>query len=60
MPVLPPSGNEDIYVMPVTGGLPTRVTHHGAPDRMLGWYPDGKTILYATSMTSPKNRFNQL
>ena len=27
---------------------------------MLGWYPDGKSILYATSMTSPKNRFNQL
>jgi tricorn protease len=53
-------GNEDIYVMPVTGGLPKRITHHGAPDRMLGWYPDGKTILYATSMTSPKNRFNQL
>ena len=53
-------GNEDIYVMPATGGLPTRATHHGAPDRMLGWYPDGKTILYATSMTSPKNRFNQL
>ena len=53
-------GNEDIYIMPVTGGLPQRITHHGAPDRMLGWYPDGKTILYATSMTSPKNRFNQL
>jgi tricorn protease len=53
-------GNEDIYVMPVTGGLPRRITHHGAPDRMLGWYPDGQTLLYATSMTSPKNRFNQL
>jgi tricorn protease len=53
-------GNEDIYVMPVAGGLPRRITHHGAPDRMLGWYPDGKSILYATSMTSPKNRFNQL
>ena len=40
--------------------MPQRITHHGAPDRMLGWYPDGKTLLYATSMTSPKNRFNQL
>jgi tricorn protease len=27
---------------------------------MLGWYPYGESILYATSMTSPKNRFNQL
>ncbi len=53
-------GNEDIYVMPVAGGLPKRITHHGAPDRMLGWYPDGESILCATSMTSPKNRFNQL
>ena len=53
-------GNEDIYVMPAAGGLPRRMTHHGAPDRMLAWYPDGQSILYATSMTSPKNRFNQL
>jgi len=53
-------GNEDIYVMPATGGLPRRLTHHGAPDRMLDWYSDGQSILYATSMTSPKNRFNQL
>ncbi|HOX56540.1 MAG TPA: PDZ domain-containing protein [Candidatus Paceibacterota bacterium] len=53
-------GNEDIYVVPVAGGLPQRVTHHGAPDRILGWYPEGNWLLYATSMTSPKNRFNQL
>jgi tricorn protease len=53
-------GNEDIYVMPVGGGVPRRVTHHGSPDRLLGWYPDGKSILYATTMTSYKDRFNQL
>ncbi len=53
-------GNMDIYVMPVTGGLPRRITHHGAPDRLVGWYPDGKSILFATTMTSYKDRFNQL
>lgn len=53
-------GNMDIYIIPVTGGLPRRITHHGAPDRLVGWYPDGKRLLYATSMTSYKDRFNQL
>jgi tricorn protease len=53
-------GNMDLYVISVAGGLPRRVTHHGAPDRLIGWYPDGKRLLYATSMTSYKDRFNQL
>jgi tricorn protease len=53
-------GNPDIYVVPVGGGLPKRITYHPAPDRMLGWYPDGKAILFASSMESGKDRFNQL
>ncbi len=53
-------GNTDIYTVPAAGGIPLRVTHHGAPDRVIDWYPDGKSILYATTMTSFKDRFNQL
>jgi tricorn protease len=53
-------GNLDIYVVSAMGGLPKRLTYHGEPDRMLEWYPDGKSILFATSRTSEKDRFNQL
>ncbi|RYD78342.1 MAG: peptidase S41, partial [Verrucomicrobiaceae bacterium] len=52
-------GNEDIYVMPVSGGEPRRVTHHGAGDRVLGWYPDGKSLLYASRMTAFTERVGQ-
>ena len=30
------------------------------PDRMLNWYPDGASILYASPMASGRLRFNQL
>ena len=53
-------GNLDLYVIPAAGGLPARVTHHPAPDRMLEWTPDGAELLYATPMTSEKDRFNKL
>ena len=53
-------GNTDIYVVSTSGGMPERITHHPAADRVLGWYPDGSALLYATGMTSGKDRFNQL
>ncbi|MFZ5787522.1 MAG: S41 family peptidase, partial [Acidobacteriota bacterium] len=53
-------GNVDIYVVPSEGGVPVRITHHPAVDRILDWYPDGSALLFATSMTSGKDRFNQL
>jgi tricorn protease len=53
-------GNTDVYTVAANGGLPRRITHHGAADLVLGWHPNGKEILFATSMTSYKDRFNQL
>jgi len=52
-------GNEDVYVLPVTGGEPRRVTHHGARDRLLGWYPDGKSLIFASNMVAFTERVNQ-
>ncbi|MFN3211722.1 MAG: S41 family peptidase [Henriciella sp.] len=53
-------GNEDIYVLPVTGGVPQRVTRHPAYDKMIDWHPDGSRILYASDMNSERKRYNQL
>ncbi|MCJ7440303.1 MAG: PDZ domain-containing protein [Thermoanaerobaculaceae bacterium] len=53
-------GNEDIYVVSAGGGVPKRLTHHPMTDRTLNWYPDGKSILYASPMASGSQRFNQL
>lgn len=52
-------GNTDIYVIPSMGGMPERITHHSMGDRILDWYPDGKNLLYASSMYSGRQRFNQ-
>ncbi|HEX7356662.1 MAG TPA: PDZ domain-containing protein [Ignavibacteriaceae bacterium] len=53
------NGNVDVYVMPSLGGLPTRITYHGMPDRIIDWYPDGNSLLFASSRESGKQRFNQ-
>ncbi len=52
-------GNSDVYVMPVNGGDPRRITHHGGLERVLGWYPDGKSILFSSKMYSFTDRVGQ-
>jgi len=52
-------GNNDIYVMPVIGGEPRRITYHGAGDRMLSWYPDGSSILFQSQRASFTTRVGQ-
>ena len=53
-------GNADIYVMPAAGGEPRRITHHGSNDRLLGWFPDGKSVLFASHMASFTERAAQI
>ncbi|HLJ27466.1 MAG TPA: PDZ domain-containing protein [Candidatus Angelobacter sp.] len=52
-------GNVDVYVMPASGGVPRRLTHHPAVDEVVGWTPDGKQVLFRSSRNSYSG-FNRL
>jgi tricorn protease len=45
-------GNVDVFVVPASGGVPKRLTWHPAPDRVLGWMPDGKRIIFSSVRTA--------
>ncbi len=52
-------GNQDVYVIDAHGGEPFRVTHHPMADRLVDWFPDGRSLLVATSMASGRQRYSQ-
>jgi len=39
-------GNIDVYIMPITGGAPKRLTFHPGPDIALGFSPGGREVLF--------------
>lgn len=53
-------GNEDVYVMPVGGGEPTRLTFHPAQDLVVDWHPDGTRVLFRSNRSSFSFRFRRL
>jgi tricorn protease len=42
-------GNTDVFLMPVQGGAPRRLTWHPGQDGALGWTPDGKRVLFVSN-----------
>ncbi|MFC6996939.1 S41 family peptidase [Rufibacter roseus] len=41
-------GNTDVYVIPVEGGQPKRLTWHPGNDAVNGWTPDSKSVLFVS------------
>ena len=41
-------GNPDVFVVPAAGGVPKRLTFHPGEDDVLGWTPDGKSVLFSS------------
>lgn len=48
-------GNSDVYVIPIEGGEPKRLTFEAEVDNVINWTPDGK-IAYTSTAGSFSNR----
>lgn len=46
------NGNEAVYVMPAAGGQPRRLTWHPGSNVVVGWTPDGKSVLFRSARHS--------
>ncbi|UCC43020.1 MAG: PD40 domain-containing protein [Candidatus Zixiibacteriota bacterium] len=49
-------GPTEVYVMPLAGGLPQRLTYEGDRSYVVGWTPDGR-VLYSTQHHSTLPRY---
>ena len=49
-------GGTDVYVMPIVGGEPKRLTYDPSGAQVVGWTPDGKFIQYRSRRNSGERR----
>ena len=45
-------GQTDVYVVPIEGGTPERLTWHPSSDEVQGWAPDGSHVLFTSGRDS--------
>ncbi len=53
-------GNNDVYIIPVIGGVPKRLTYHPNADLVIGWSKDGKEVLFNSVRDSYNSRFTRI
>jgi len=53
-------GNTDVYVVPVQGGVPDRLTWHPGSDIVQGFTVDGSAVLFTSARAVYTNRHRQL
>lgn len=53
-------GNFDVYTVPVTGGVPKRITYHPGIDEPTTWTADGNYIVFRSSRLATTERYRQL
>lgn len=59
LPQNPGHDARDVFVMTADGSRETAVVRHPANDRLLGWVPDGKQILFASDRTRSIDAWTQ-
>ena len=53
-------GNQDVYVTPIDGATPTRLTFHPAEDQVVGWSTDGMSVLFRSGRSNAPRGQSQL
>jgi tricorn protease len=51
-------GDMDLYTVPVSGGVATRVTHHPATEILCDWTADGKLLFYSNGLADMQRKSN--